>query len=67
MADAHLNLALAYEKAGRLADSLNHLSLYLRYEPQGPWADFARTRLRDSRGEAASATSKVTPFRRRKG
>ncbi len=34
MADAHLNLALAYEKAGGLADSLNHLSLYLRYEPQ---------------------------------
>jgi hypothetical protein len=55
---------LAYEKSAQLADSLRHLSLYLRYEPQGPWADFARTRLRDSRGEAAS---KVTPFRRGKG
>ena len=64
MADAHLNLALAYEKSARLADSLEHLSLYLRYEPQGPWADFARTRLRDSRGQTSS---KVTPFRRSKG
>jgi tetratricopeptide (TPR) repeat protein len=64
MADAHLNLALAYEKSGRLTDSLHHLSLYLRYEPQGPWADFARTRLRDSRGDVSN---KVTPFRRGKG
>jgi tetratricopeptide (TPR) repeat protein len=61
MADAHLNLALAYEKAERMAESLEHLSLYLRYEPRGPWADFARMRLRDSRGETSS---KVTPFRK---
>jgi tetratricopeptide (TPR) repeat protein len=63
MADAHLNLALAYEKSQRMADSLQHLSLYLRYEPQGPWADFARLRLRDSRGQSSG---KVTPFRRGK-
>jgi tetratricopeptide (TPR) repeat protein len=61
MADAHLNLALAYEKSQRASESLQHLSLYLRYEPQGPWADFARMRLRESRGEDSS---KVTPFRR---
>ena len=61
MADAHLNLALAYEKSQRLQESLQHLSHYLRYEPQGPWADFARMRLRESRGEDAS---KVTPFRK---
>jgi tetratricopeptide (TPR) repeat protein len=61
MADAHLNLALAYEKSQRLPESLQHLSLYLRYEPQGPWADFARMRLRESRGEDSK---KVTPFRK---
>ena len=64
MADAHLNLALAYEKSQRIEDSLRHLALYLRYEPQGPWADFARMRLRDSRGEPSG---KVTPFRRSRG
>jgi tetratricopeptide (TPR) repeat protein len=61
MADAHLNLALAYEKAQRLPESLQHLSLYLRYEPQGPWADFARLRVQESRGESSK---KVTPFRK---
>lgn len=61
MADAHLNLALAYEKSQKLQESLHHLSLYLRYEPQGPWADFARLRLRESRGENST---KVTPFRK---
>lgn len=61
MADAHLNLALAYEKTHQFQESLHHLALYLRYEPQGPWADFARMRLRESRGENSS---KVTPFRK---
>jgi tetratricopeptide (TPR) repeat protein len=63
MADAHLNLALAYEKVQRMTDALRHLSLYLRSEPQGPWAEFARTRLRASR----KPESKVTPFRRGRG
>jgi len=66
MADAHLNLALAYEKSGLAADSLQHLSLYLRYEPRGPWADFARKRIRESRSTPSERSSKVTPFRRRK-
>jgi len=61
MADAHLNLALAYEKTGAKTDSLNHFSLYLRYDPQGPWAEFARARIRAGRGE--SRGGKVTPFR----
>lgn len=61
MADAHLNLALAYEKTGAKADALGHFSLYLRYEPQGTWAEFARTRIRASRKEPSP--SKVTPFR----
>ena len=63
MADAHLNLALAYEKTGAKADAVDHFSLYLRYEPQGPWAEFARTRIRAGRRE--TPPGKVTPFRAR--
>jgi tetratricopeptide (TPR) repeat protein len=63
MADAHLNLALACEKTGAKTDALNHFSLYLRYEPTGPWADFARTRVRSGR-QSSGGGGKVTPFRR---
>jgi tetratricopeptide (TPR) repeat protein len=62
MADAHLNLALACEKTGAKADSLNHFSLYLQYEPQGPWADFARSRIRAVQRQPPRG-GKVTPFR----
>lgn len=63
MAEAHLNLALAYEKARRNEDSKRHFSAYLRYEPQGQWAEFARKRLDDPRRRRRHG-SKVTPFRR---
>ena len=63
MADAHLNLALAYEKIERNGDALRHLALYVRYEPRGPWADFARARLAAERGEARRGRGRVTPFR----
>ena len=63
MADAHLNLALAYEKAGRNTESLAHLSRYLRYQPLGTWATYARKRLERSSG-GTRTVAKVTPFRR---
>ena len=63
MADAHLNLALAYEKVGRKHESTRHLSFYLRYDPNGPWADFARTRLASQR-PPGDDSGKLTPFRR---
>lgn len=63
MADAHLNLALAYEKVGRKHESTRHLSFYLRYDPNGPWADFARTRLTAQR-PPGSGSDNLTPFRR---
>jgi tetratricopeptide (TPR) repeat protein len=67
MADAHLNLALAYEKKGRDALSRRHLAAYLQYQPRGPWADFARSRVHPESGQERSARSsgKVTPFRRK--
>jgi tetratricopeptide (TPR) repeat protein len=62
LADAHLNLALAYEKHGQKQDARKHLSLYLHYEPQGPWAEFARSQIGRRRGQGRAG--KLTPFRR---
>ena len=65
LADAHLNLALAYERGGQSHFSLRHLSLYLRYDPNGPWAEFARSRISKYKTVGPLAISnKVTPFRR---
>jgi tetratricopeptide (TPR) repeat protein len=65
LADAHLNLALAYEKDGQAQNAVRHLSLYVRYEPNGPWADFARSRIAKYRPPSpASPSGKLTPFRR---
>jgi len=65
LADAHLNLALAYEKNGQVQNAVRHLSLYVRYEPNGPWAEFARSRIAKHRPPSPSPPSgKLTPFRR---
>ena len=67
LADAHLNLALAYEKSGQVQSAVRHLSLYIRYEPNGPWADFARSRIARYRAPGPSSpTGKLTPFRRKR-
>jgi len=65
LADAHLNLALAFEKSGQGQRALWHLTQYVRYEPNGPWAEFARARIAKYRPPAPSSPSgKLTPFRR---
>jgi len=65
LADAHLNLALAYEKNGQKQNVVRHLSFYLRYEPNGPWAEFARKRIAEYHpAKATSPSGKLTPFRR---
>ena len=65
LADAHLNLALAYEKNGQLESTIRHLSLYVKYEPNGPWAEFARSRIaRYMAPGPPSPSGKITPFRR---
>jgi tetratricopeptide (TPR) repeat protein len=46
-ADVHFNLALAYEKKNDRRAALEQWQLYLRYAPNGPWADQARSRLRN--------------------
>lgn len=44
-ADVHFNLALAYDKRGERRLAREQWGLYLRYAPNGPWADQARARL----------------------
>jgi tetratricopeptide (TPR) repeat protein len=63
LADAHLNLALAYERQGRPQETIRQLSLYLHYEPNGPWSEFARARLARHRA-SRQPSGKLTPFRR---
>jgi tetratricopeptide (TPR) repeat protein len=61
--DGHLNLALAYEKQANTRAARRQWGVYLRLEPEGPWADYARTRLgrpRALRGRPA----KTIPFRK---
>jgi tetratricopeptide (TPR) repeat protein len=65
MADAHLNLALAYDKSGNKSGAQRHFSLYLRFDPNGPWAEYSRKCLgaiiRSSHPD--NSGKKVTPFR----
>lgn len=44
-ADAHFNLALAYEKQHNRRAARSHWTHYLRLEPKGAWADYARARI----------------------
>ena len=61
-ADVHFNLALAYEKRGERKAAHEQWALYLRYAPNGPWADQARERLQQS--TAKRKRSAPIPFRR---
>jgi tetratricopeptide (TPR) repeat protein len=45
LADAHFNLALALEKRQDRRGAREHWSLYLQCSPNGPWADYARSRI----------------------
>ena len=45
-ADAHYNLALAYERKGEERPALRHWQAYLRLDTGGPWADHARGQIR---------------------
>jgi tetratricopeptide (TPR) repeat protein len=49
-ADVHFNLALAYDKRGERRLAQEQWTLYLRYAPNGPWAEQARARLQQSSG-----------------
>jgi tetratricopeptide (TPR) repeat protein len=61
-ADVHFNLALAYEKRGERRAARDHWTLYLRYAPNGAWAEQARARLRQSSTRRKNVAP--IPFRR---
>lgn len=44
-ADAHYNLALAWERRGERRKALVHWQAYLRIDGSGPWADHARSQV----------------------
>jgi tetratricopeptide (TPR) repeat protein len=46
-ADAHYNLALAYERKSQHRAALRHWQSYLRLDNRGPWAEHARTQIRN--------------------
>jgi tetratricopeptide (TPR) repeat protein len=53
--DVHFNLALAYDKRGEHDLARKEWTLYLRYAPNGPWAEEARARLRQYPRQKPSA------------
>lgn len=61
-ADVHFNLALAYEKKNERRLAREEWTLYLRYAPNGPWADQARARLKPTNAKRKSPDP--IPFRR---
>ncbi len=44
-ADAHYNLALAYEKSREPRKALTHWRAYVRLDTSGPWATHARNQI----------------------
>ncbi len=76
-ADTHFNLALALEKRGKAGKAREHWATYLRLQPRGPWADYARSKLRtagrppgtrltpipfpETRARAAAASASASP------
>jgi tetratricopeptide (TPR) repeat protein len=45
-ADAHYNLALAFERKGERRAALRHWEAYVKLDKGGPWAEHARTQIR---------------------
>ncbi|MGA8223604.1 MAG: tetratricopeptide repeat protein [Candidatus Acidiferrales bacterium] len=64
-ADVHFNLALAYEKRGERRRAREHWVFYLRYAPNGPWAQQARARLKQYSSGRARRRSAPIPFPRK--
>ena len=67
-ADAHYNLALAFERKGERRAALRHWRAYIRLDKTGPWAEHARGQIRKLLdGEKLTvvwhAASFVTPSR----
>ena len=64
-ADAHYNLALAYERTGEHRPALRHWRAYVKLDNRGPWADHARGQIRKllSRESSPSPPAPTTSSR----
>ena len=60
-ADAHYNLALAYERKGERRRALVHWQAYVRLDKAGPWADHAVGQIRKLLGREKLAITHRTP------
>ena len=60
-ADAHYNLALAYERKGERRRALSHWQVYIRLDKSGPWADHARGQIRKLLSRERLAIAHRTP------
>ena len=54
-ADAHYNLALAYERCGQQRPALRHWRAYVKLDNHGPWAETPRGQI------ASSSAAKSSP------
>jgi tetratricopeptide (TPR) repeat protein len=45
-ADAHYNLALAFERKGERRAALRHWQAYVKLDKSGPWSEHARNQIR---------------------
>ena len=63
-ADVHFNLALAHEKRGQRAQAREEWMLYLRYAPNGPWAEQARAHLKRTQDRRKPPAPIPFPVRR---
>jgi len=55
--DAHYNLAFVCEKLKAYAEAKQHWQAYVRLDPSGPWASYARQRCATSKAaNSAGAT-----------
>jgi tetratricopeptide (TPR) repeat protein len=62
-ADAHYNLALAYERKGLHRNALRHWQCYVKLDNRGPWADHARSQIRKLLSyEKLSIASRATGY-----
>ncbi|PYT45559.1 MAG: hypothetical protein DMG47_07885, partial [Acidobacteria bacterium] len=55
--DAHYNLAFVCEKLKAYTEAKQHWQAYVRLDPTGPWASYARQRCASSKATKSAGTS----------
>ena len=62
-ADAHYNLALAFERKGEQRSALRHWQAYVKLDKSGPWSEHARVQIRKLLdGEILSISWRATGY-----